>query len=60
MAQQKKPPARPVQIAIYPPDDLYRIIQKEAAKRNRKLGPTCLAILREYFMVAANWRGDHV
>lgn len=37
------------QIAVYPPDDLRKKIEAEAAKRRRKLGPTVLEILLEYF-----------
>jgi hypothetical protein len=50
MAQQKKPPARrPTQIAIYAPPPLYNMVVREAERRRRKLGPTCLQILWEYF-----------
>ena len=37
------------QIAVYAEKDLYRKVQGEAQERRRKLGPTCLEILREYF-----------
>jgi len=37
------------QIAVYPSDELRKKIEAEAAKRRRKLGPTVLEILLEYF-----------
>lgn len=37
------------QIAIYPDEQLRKKIEVEAAKRRRKLGPTVIEILLEYF-----------
>ncbi len=37
------------QIALYPENDLRKKIELEAAKRRRKLGPTVIEILIEYF-----------
>jgi hypothetical protein len=50
LAQRKKPPIRRnIQIAVYAPPPLYNLVVREAEKRRRKLGPTCEAILWEYF-----------
>jgi hypothetical protein len=50
----KKPPKgtdriRYTQIAVYAPPPLYNQIAREGVRRRRKLGPTCLEIIREYF-----------
>jgi hypothetical protein len=37
------------QIAVYANEDLRKKIETEAAKRRRKLGPTVVEILLEYF-----------
>ncbi len=37
------------QIAIYPDEELRKRIEAEAAERRRKLGPTVVEILLEYF-----------
>ena len=50
MAGSKKLPyQRNVQIAMYTPAPLYNLVVREAQKRRRKLGPTCMEILWEYF-----------
>jgi hypothetical protein len=50
MAQRKKA-AQPryTQIAIYAPPPLYNLVVREAERRRRRLGPTCMEILWEYF-----------
>lgn len=40
---------RPRQVAVYAPKPLLGKLQEEAKRRRRKLGPTVLEILREYF-----------
>lgn len=42
-------PRRHHQIAVYAPGPLLNLLYNDAAKRRLKLGPTCLAILWEYF-----------
>jgi len=37
------------QIAIYPNEEIRKKIEEESVKRRRKLGPTVLEILIEYF-----------
>lgn len=44
-----KPAKKGTQIAVYPSDDLRKKIEAEATKRRRKLGPTVLEIVIEYF-----------
>lgn len=38
-----------VQIAVYTPPALMRKVEQEAVRRRRRLGPTVLEILHEYF-----------
>lgn len=45
----KKVYKRPLQIAVYAPDPLVVKLKEEAKKRRRKVGPTALEILYEYF-----------
>lgn len=37
------------QIAVYVDHEFYRRVEREAVARRRKVGPTVLEILREYF-----------
>lgn len=42
-------PSKLRQVAVYPDYKMLRKIEKESVLRNRKLGPTILEILKEYF-----------
>ena len=37
------------QVAVYADEELFRKIEKEAQERRRRLGPTVVEILVEYF-----------
>ena len=51
MATKKKarPRNRTYQIAVYPTPPLLAMISEEAMRRRRKLGPTVVEIVREWF-----------
>jgi hypothetical protein len=40
---------RNIQIAVYAPRRIVQQLRREARRRRRKLGPTVLEIVREYF-----------
>lgn len=45
----KKKYKRPRQISVYAPDPLIKQLEEEGRRRRRKVSPTVLEILREYF-----------
>jgi hypothetical protein len=49
MANKSLYRSRVVQIAVYAPKPLLARLKREGTKRRRKVGPTVLEILLEYF-----------
>lgn len=46
----------PTQIAIYPDEELRARIEQEAGIRRRKLGPTVIEIVYEWFSRERGWK----
>ncbi|HEX8797862.1 MAG TPA: hypothetical protein VF772_04575 [Terriglobales bacterium] len=53
ITKKKSTYRRPRQIAVYAPEAVVMQLEMEARRRRRKLGPTVLEILREYFETQA-------
>ena len=48
--EEVQKPRRPIQIAVYAKPWLYEHVRHEAQRRRRKLGPTVVDILTDYFI----------